>query len=162
MAETTLYRSPDGVLTFELLEFETLRASTVHRRVLEGVGDIETLKAMEAGEWRRLSSFATCLGHTKAITFNLPEKPSKALLAFQKFWEQNANPAHRDYSTIYEDFVDHSDGELYAAWVQAYNDTREEALAAPPELRPGSASEAQTDDFLEHGESPPLIELHSS
>lgn len=162
MAKTKTYQTPDGVLTLELLEFETLRASIVYNRVIEGAADIETLKALDVDEWRHLSSFATCLGHTKSIAFNLPQKPSKALLAFQKFWEKNAIPANRDYATLYEEFVDNSDKDLYTAWVTAFNSTREEALVAPPELRVGSAIEAQTNDFLEQGESLPLTELHSS
>lgn len=162
MAATKTHQTSDGVLTFELIEFETLRANIVYKRVIQGVGEVEALEALNLQDWKHLSSFATCLGHTAAITFNLPEKPSKALLAFQAFWQKNANPKKRDYSTIYEEFVDNSDGDIYMAWVTAYNETREEALAAPPELREGSAQEAQTNDFLEPVESSELIESLNS
>jgi hypothetical protein len=149
MSQTIQWNSPDGVYTFELLTFETYNADTVYRRVINGYGDTETLKSLDVDDWKRLSSFATCLGHTKSISINLPENPSKAQLAFVEWWERNNQHRKRDYAKIYDDFGDSSPPELYKLWVAAYNETREDVPAAPPELAPGTLEQAQTDgDFL--------------
>lgn len=149
MAPTIQWNSPDGVFTFEMLAFETFSAETVYRHVVNGYADIETLKALSPEDWTRLSSFATCLGHTKSITINLPKKPSMPQLAFVEWWERNNQHRKRDYSIIYDDFGDSSPPELYKLWVTAYNETREDVPAAPPELAPGSLQKASEDpDFL--------------
>jgi hypothetical protein len=150
MSQTIQWESPDGVVTFEMLAFETFSAETVYRHVLNGYGDVEALTALSAEDFRRLSSFATCLGHTKAITFRLPEKPSKQLLSFVEWWKLNDQHRKRNYSTIFDEFGDEVPPEVYRWWCSAYNETREDIPAAPPELAPGTLELAEKDEsFLE-------------
>jgi hypothetical protein len=135
MPQTVQWTTPDGVITFTMLTYETLNADIVRRRVLEGLGDIEEVQRWSDIEWRRASSFATCISHTTAIEFNMPEKPSLALIGFVDFWERNKSHRQRNYDTIYEDFSNSADAEIYGLWCDSYNETRDDRLVAPPELQ---------------------------
>lgn len=154
MLETVKLTSPDGAITFEMLTFETFNADTIYRRIVEGIGGRELIDTWSTLEKRRAISFASCMSCTVSVQFNLPEQPSKVLLAFVDFWERNKDKRKRDYQTIYEDFGDHSDADIYIDWCDAYNTAQglDEVPKASPELQPGSTEAAQEDPFLGNGD----------